>query len=765
MPNYPKKLLLPALISAIVAAQVPQLVYAASAGAVSEQHKNRIVEFNIEAGSLDSVLTTFAEQAQLEMAFNGALTSGKQSQGVRGRYEILRAMEILLEGSGLDFIINPDRTVSLIAAQGNARTEFDRIIIKGEKMQRGLADTASSVVVFNAEDAADLGSVNDVIGNVANMLSLETSNFAPTIRGIDGTGPAQGGNAFFSGSRTRLGLLVDGRPAEFNELVFGDSSMWDVEQVEMFRGPQSTLNGRNSIAGAVIITTKNPTFEEESAVKVTGGNLDYRQIAAMYSGPINDDFAFRIAAEHKSRDSYLDYEPFAGESDSGEYHSTNIRAKLLFEPKMNPDFSNLITLSHSDYLGVQGENLSRPFSDKQASTPTAAMFNPKNTSLAMETNWVLNDSFTFENTLVYSDLDVTRTVADQGRGNAKIETETMLWEPRIRYTGSDSFYGFVGLHAFAADQDEFIDIQNSEYEDTTRNVALFGEGTFELDAKTDLTFGGRWERESRERKGGTEPVFDVDLDESYSAFSPKLSLSYAASDDWTVGGLVSKGYNAGGAGVTFEAPFQDYVYDEETVLSYELFTRGELLDGRVQLSANLFYSDYEDMQIPFVLSGSSIIIRNADEAESYGLELGLRWLPTTQLELSADLGFTKTKINNFAAETSLNGHELPRAPSFSGNLGFKFNAGHGWDIGGNAFYTHAYYSDVENTERAKVDGYWVANLQTGYTYGDYRFFGFVKNITDEANTTQVTSIGATEANDEGIIQHPRTWGLGVELNF
>lgn len=763
MLNKPQKLLLPALISAAITAPLPQLAVAATDNTSSQTTSQRI-NFAIPAGSLDTVLNQFSAQSGFDIAYSSTLTAGKTSNGLKGQYGVTNALQKLLQNSGLVFKVKANGTVTISSQANISTSSLDKIIIRGEKMQRGLAGTASSVVVVESlEDKAHLRSVNDALSNTANMLSSEGSNFAPTVRGIDGTGPGQGGMAFFAGSRTRLGMLVDGRPAEFNELVFGDNSSWDVEQVEIFRGPQSTLNGRNSIAGAVVISTKNPTFEEEGAIRVTAGNHDYRQVAAMYSGPINEDFAFRIAAERQMRDSFIDYEPFAAEPDSGEYHSTSVRAKLLFEPQDNPDFSNLITLTHNDYLGVQGEYYRRPFEQKISDTPTAAMFNPESTSLGMETNWKLNDSFTFENTFIYSDIDVTRTVVPIGGGNATIDTKTILWEPRLRYTGSDNFTGFIGFHAYDAEQDEYIDIFNSSYEDSTRNIALFGEGTYSLTEKTDLTFGGRWEREKRERNGGS--VLAVELDETYSSFSPKVSVNHQLNAEWSVGGLISKGYNAGGAGVTFAPPFQDYAYDEESAINYEAFARGDLFDGQLQVSANLFYTKFKDMQLPFSLAATSVIIRNAEEAETYGLELGTRWQATPQLQLLADIGFTKTNINKFGEALPLEGNELQRAPQFTGNFAFQYDSGNNWDLSGNAFYTDSYYSDINNTPRGKIDGHWVANLQGGYTYQDYRIFGFVKNITDQDDITLIPFLGATADGDSANVQHPRTFGLGVEMNF
>jgi len=94
-----------------------------------------------------------------------------------------------------------------------------------------------------------------------NISLVGTGNQAPTIRGVDGTGAAKGADAFYAGSRPRLNVQIDGRPASYNEITFGDSALWDVDHVEILRGAQSTLQGRNAIAGTLITKTKDPTFD------------------------------------------------------------------------------------------------------------------------------------------------------------------------------------------------------------------------------------------------------------------------------------------------------------------------------------------------------------------------------------------------------------------------------------------------------------------------------------------------------------------------
>lgn len=759
--NRPLKLMVTAILSASVSA--PVIAHSATKHqSASQSAVSQTLRFNISAGALDQVLNTFAHQAGLNLAINGALTKGKHSGGLKGAMTVEQGLTEILKSSGLNYRFTDNQTVTLEAGQASA-TRLDAVVVKGEKISRSLSDTASSVMVFdNIEQDDTLSSGNDIVASVPNVISTEGTNYAPSIRGVDGTGPARGAMAFFAGSRTRMGLLIDGRPAEFNELVFGDAPLWDVEQVEVFRGPQSTLNGRNAIAGAMVVTTKNPTFENEGAVKVTAGSLDNRQIAAMYSAPLSDDWAFRVAAEKKARDSYLDYEAYEGVPKAGEYHSSLIRAKFLYEPQDNAGVSHLITLSHHDYLGPQAEGVVRPFEDKQPDSVHPAEFNPRNTSAGLESSWKLNNTFTLENTLIYADSDVERSVPTVGRGNATIETKSLLIEPRVKFA-TDQQDGFVGLHFYDADQDEFIDIRNSYYDDSTRNIAIFGETRVDLSNTVELTVGGRWEKETRKRSGGNAP-FTVALDESYTAFSPKAALNIQANDEWSVGALVSRGFNGGGAGVTFEPPFVSYSYKPEYVWNYEAFARGELLDGRLMLNANVFYSDYKDMQIPLNLNANSIIIHNVKESRSYGLELGARWLPVPELKLFADVGLLSTEITD-DSDSGFKGNELARAPSLSSNLGFVYDQGNGFEIGGNAYYSHAYYSDVNNTERAEIDPFWVANMHASYTMGDYRVFAFVKNLTDTDQVTFYRSVADTAEDDLVAMQPSRTWGIGAEFNF
>ncbi len=152
------------------------------------------------------------------------------------------------------------------AAPDPAAVELEPIIVEGKLIGEPWYRVGTSFEQLDEEDLEErpgMQTTQDVLGKAANVSAPVATAKAPSIRGVDGTGPAENANAFFAGSRPRMGLNVDGRPASYNELVFGSQSLWDVERVEMLRGPQSTLSGRNAIAGTLSVKSNDPTFERD----------------------------------------------------------------------------------------------------------------------------------------------------------------------------------------------------------------------------------------------------------------------------------------------------------------------------------------------------------------------------------------------------------------------------------------------------------------------------------------------------------------------
>lgn len=659
-------------------------------------------------------------------------------------------------------------------AQGESApepVELETITVFAEKLGRSIMDTSTSVIVLDSEALQNrpaIDGLNDLLGRLPNVTMSGTGNEGPAVRGVDGTGPASGANAFLAGTRARFSLQVDGRSASYNEVVFGDAGIWDVAQIEVLRGPQSALQGRNAIAGTLAMKTKDPTFEREAAFRVLGGNMQDRQYSAALSGPLVDDqLAVRLSADHKTSESYVRTSPFVSRFGSvdepREVEANTFRGKLLYRPKALEDFSALLTFTHSDYSGPQQEIVRAPFDDHVTRFDPMPLFEPRTNSGIIDLNWRASAALSFQTLVALTDLNVKR-VAPIGEGNVNIDARELIAEPLMRFDVLDGrLRGIGGLYYFRSTQDEFIDLfEGGTFEDRTTTKAVFGEGTFKVSSKFDVTLGARYEEENRWRQGSLF-IFDIDLDETYSVFLPKLVLTWHLTPDLTVGTMAARGYNGGSAGFTFEPPFAAYTFDPEYVWNYEAFARSSLANDRLLITGNLFYSDYKDMQLPFVLGPFSSVIRNADNAISYGAELSAAWQATDGLHLTAGVGLLQTEIRKYPS-SGWEGNELPRSPSFSADLGATWEHASGFQLSIDSHYSGAYYSRNDNDPRTRTDPYWTLNAQAAYKFERGRVFTYLNNAFDAGDAVFVfpqDDFGPEHAQ----ILRPRTYGLGVELQF
>jgi outer membrane receptor protein involved in Fe transport len=726
---------------------------------------------------LADALTLFGQQSGLQVTLDAGIVAGLTTPGVNGSFTAEEALRRLLAGTGLTWRFTDANTVALAkpAGSGPGSITLAPVTVTGERVARSIMETSTSVVVFDSEAIEDrprIDSTNDALARIPNVTTTGTTNFAPAVRGVDGTGPAQGADAFFAGTRPRLNVQVDGRPLSYNEVVFGDTALWDVEQVEVLRGPQSTLQGRNAIAGSVIVKTNDPTYDYEASGRILGGNQDTRQGSAYVSGPIvEDQLAFRLAVDRELSESFAHFTPYPGVSDPRQFESTTVRGKLLIEPEALAGFSTLITLVHSDYTAPQTELVSRPFDEHNSNFPDMPVFNPRSSSAILEPSWEIDENFTLEGTFSATDLLVKRK-APPGEGNAEIDGREVVTEPRLRISGFDGrLNGIGGIYFFDAEQDEFIDLfGGGTFDDHTRTAAIFGEATYSILEDVDITLGARFEQEKKRRTGGVGP-FAIDLDETYDAFLPKFGVAWHAMEELTIGAVVARGYNGGGAGFTYDVPFQSYTFEPEYVWNYEAYARADLLGGKLALTGNLFFSDYKDMQLPFDLNPDpniwAVVIRNADRVETYGAELGARWLALPGLELFGDLGLLKTEVTKNPG-SGIEGHDLAQAPAVTADFGVIYRHESGVEFSADARFSDAYFSNIDNNPRGKTDPYFVVNSQIGYTfsneYVDARIFAFVANIFDSSEPI-VIEPGATPADDSAVILRPRTFGVGLQMTF
>jgi outer membrane receptor protein involved in Fe transport len=523
-----------------------------------------------------------------------------------------------------------------------------------------------------------------------------------------------------------------------------------------------------------VVKTKDPTFDFEAAGQAIGGNEDYSQFSAMVSGPvIEDQVAVRLAVDRSQRESFVEGVVAYPETDDPDrFESTTLRAKLLVEPAALEDFSALVTVNHTDNRGPQTETVTRPFDEHVVSYPQMNVFLPRSTSGIVETTWDISDTLSFETTLSATDLRVKRLAAP-GDGNAEINGHELVVEPRLRFDSSDGrFEGVAGAYLFRAAQDEsillsFISADRGRFDDNTATEAVFAEGTYEILEDIDLTAGARLEQENRRREGAVG-VFSVDLDETNRMFLPKLGLAWHATDELTLGAMVSKGYNGGGAGFTFDVPFRNFVFEEEEVWTYEAYGRADLDGGRLALTGNVFFSDYKNFQLSYDGNPDpdiwSVFIRNVDKVHTYGAELGVTWLATPELELFGGIGLLHTEVIE-DSQATIEGNELPRAPAFTIDVGAIYRHSSGLELSADARFSDSFQSSIDNAAGDKIDPYVVVNAQAGYRLNDnLRGFAFVTNLFDSSDEVLLEP-GATRADDAASILRPRSFGIGLQVNF
>lgn len=610
---------------------------------------------------------------------------------------------------------------------------LDNIVVSGEKQDRTLKNTTSSVTVIGDEvlETTQHQNLREVLSSVPNV--LVQTGVVPNVRGVTGNGAAGGFNSISGGANARFTTLIDGVAQPFVADFTGDSGLWDMEQVEVYRGPQSTNNGRNSIAGAMYIQTADPTFDWEGKARLGYRNKDqYIDKAIALSGPIIDDtLAFRFSGQVIDGQTITSNEAFDSNPtniDLNELDTEQGRVKFLWLPTDNLE----LMFTHSKY-NEEGDAGRRYFEDTSTDGYYKTFFrdmDTENETTSIDVHYQLNDT---------TSVDVLMAVMDYEFGfesyqTNPAQTQHLIFEDRNKTfdakinfgEGNHALNGFVGLAYFEREQD-IASTGSFDYggEDEADSKALYGEVNFGLTERLILTTGLRYQDESQDRDfvyAGSP----YSLKEENTILLPKLTLQYDLTDTTRIGISARKGYNSGGGALDTTDDY--YYYDEEEVNTYELFTRSQFADGRYTLRANLFFNDFDGYQ------GQNAMRRivNVDKVETYGAEIeGTAWV-TDDLELRLGVGLLHTEVKDGGVNyTGVDGNELNDAPETTANLAATYYVTDNFNVGGNIQYTGGYYGDVENTDEREVGGFSLIKLRASYQLGDLELAAFVNNITDK----------------------------------
>lgn len=660
------------------------------------------------------------------------------------------------------------------AVEAESTEPIEKITVYGEKIERSLKDTTSSVSVIDKDslDSGQYQSVSDALSEIPNVVVLTGS--VPDIRGVSGNGSASGFNSFTGGARARVSTLVDGVAEPFVADLTGDTGLWDIQQVEVFRGPQSTINGRNSIGGTVFIKTEDPTFDWRGAARLGYRDQNnYVDSAVMVSGPILDDeLAFRLSGQNVTGETYnkgLVYETNPAPFDLNELITNRWRGKFLWQPSAIEELKVLYSFSYNDEKGDSGRNY---FSgdDPWAYRPILQRYiETESTTHSVKVDYDLGSGRALDLVVAYMDYDwgsksYEALVTAQQYVDMKDESYTVDGKYSFGLNDRD-FNGFIGLAYYERSQD-FGSTGSSVYtgDDSSSSLSIYGELTYGLAESLWLTVGGRVMRDEQKRNfsmlyRGTQ--LEEKLDNDSTITLPKLVLQYAITDNTTLAASARRGYNSGGGALSL-AESEYYYYDEEFVDTYELSARSMFLGGNVNLSANLFYNDFDGYQA----SNQARKITNVDKAVTYGIETELSAMLTANWQVITGVGLLDSEIKKVdSSYGDIVGNQLNSAPRVTANLGVKYWLNDAFSVGVSGNYVGEYFADIDNTESRIAGDYVVARLSVDYQKDNWRISGFINNMFDEQAMTVNEPPSANYVNGYAAIIDPRNLGVSVMYSF
>jgi len=648
------------------------------------------------------------------------------------------------------------------------------IIVTGERVRQTLKNTPSSVAVFTKRDieAAAPDRVEQLLAMVPNV-QLGSGGEAPSIRGQDATGVLRDLPGFLGGARPRATLQVDGRPVSYNEFAFGAAPLWDVQRVEVFRSPQTTTQGRNSIGGAIFIKTVDPTNMPEARARLIAGDFDTRQMSAVLSGPlIEDQFAVRFSGDRRrSRTSVRLGGNIAGvQLNRDDY--TSLRAKLLVRPNAVPGLGLLLTYSHVRSKMPQIESIAQPFEQRRQPNLTSGYFSTNVDSLTAIVTNSLSPHLDFRTTVSGGNAAIRR-FAPPGFGETRIRGDDRSAEPIIEWNPSGQFRLVGGVHLQSAKLDQHIDLSaallgRGEFSDSQHSAGLFGEARWEALSRVVLTGGVRYQMDSQDRTGflnGSGGQIALDYRKRFLALLPKASLSYDFGPGIRVGGLVQRAYNPGGVTINLFTRGADR-FEAEYLWDYELFTRARTLEGKLTVSANLFYNAIKDAQRQqrqtLDTPGGPVFfsaIANAPSAHSYGAEVEVDYRPTRRLSAQLAFGLLQTRITRTKFESDpLLGKQFNRSPHFTGSAAIDWKPARQLRLTAQVRHHANYFSDDANTPLLKIGSATIVDARVERQFSRFRLFGYARNLLDSFNLTYRFNALATA-------EDPREIGLGLDVTF
>ncbi|MCC5853681.1 MAG: TonB-dependent receptor [Alkalimonas sp.] len=624
---------------------------------------------------------------------------------------------------------------------------YEVITVTSQRRAQDLSEVPIALSSFSADNIQQTGiqQLREISDFIPNMEFSRGTDFGSqvTIRGV-------GANSRNVGFDTRVGVYLDG--VYLGQSPALNQALYDLERVEVLRGPQGTLFGKNTVAGAVNMISARPIDFFEGKASVMIGNMNAREVQGRVNIPLSADSAVKVSANRSTRDGYIDN--LTTGSKLNERDSTAFRIQFLSELSNDLELYMSVDGLRSHRLSFLGEALTNSFGtalnteapDKfQVATTTDTYEERDLFGAHLELSYQFGEGYAVKSISAYRDSD------SEYRNDSDYSTLDIFsivyadhyrqWSQEFQFISPEheQFNYIVGLYLYRQNADSVRDGINGPVsamfgnqpgsvvtnfgEVKTTSYALFANSAYQLSDRMNLAVGLRFTDETKEvdwlLDGRASGIFGIGFTED--PLNQKRSdqdLSYSVSLNAQLSSHInsylkySTAFKSGGYNLDYvtnadlEASLE---FDKERVGSIELGLKGAFLQHRLMANFALFRANFSDYQVNQLMElpngGTSFSIRNASEVTSQGMELEITYRPISSLQIQASLGLLDATFDDFpnalAGNMNAAGNQLPDAPkrnaSLSGQYVTELNR---WntDLLLRADITHkgSYYTTVTN---------------------------------------------------------------------
>ena len=679
------------------------------------------------------------------------------------------------------------------AAADTASEGLGDIVVTATKRETSAQSTPIAMTVATGEELSKAG-VADVnaISNIAPTVNIaqNNANTMITIRGVSSRDYSETGDP-------AVAVSVDNFYLQRGFAL--NAAMFDVERIEVLRGPQGTLYGRNATAGAVNIATIKPTDDWKLDAAAEIGNYGTLNFDVGATVPVSDTLSFRFAGTRKTHEGYRD-NPGLKDGDDG--NVTGGRVHALWTPTSR--LSILVTGEMTRVDGVGAVSKGIPYADVNddgsLDIGSSKKFELNNqgythirtkavrTAISYDMDFATLSFFGgYQKSTLNRDNDqdggTTYTYGFQQNEGVKDQN----YELRLSSNNKTGFTWQVGGYFFKETDalDTFFQVHGDagttpfnfytfDYDVGSKSKAVFAQVAYDLTDQLKAEAGIRYTKDNKSQVGynniaGTYST----LDNHYSGdqITWHFGLNYQATPDNLIYAKVDKGYKAGGYTTNNS-------FGPETIIAYEVGTKNRFFNNALQVNLSAFLYDYSDLQTQQEDPETALVYTlNAGKARVKGAELETMWLVTPDTKIDANVAWLDAKYTDFCevtadtcpAASDLSGNRLVQAPEWTLSAGIQ----HDFHLLGGTLtprvqtrYQTKTYFTFYNTAAEQMGAYWKSDAQITYTpdNGPFSITAYVRNIENKTILTANAEAGYAGGY---LLQFapPRTYGARLSYSF